>query len=397
MTLRYCLCAPLLLAFSLPAQEAQDPEKQQGPTPQQELESLQSEKLRLQKEIHYAQGRVADAKNLLRNKLNRPEHNFRAIDAGASAASQPLAAPRQQRKAARIGTAEELGQQPEGTMLVVEGRGISQGFFDKVMDYMREHSAGDEAVKAQRVLFDMIRTEAMAAAFYESEGEAKFGDVLGQLQQGKSVAELAKETGSVNGADPEGRVEVTRNSPHGPFFEHIAFTTEPGTDAAPFRNAFGYVLMHVDSIEKGATPEQDKAICHVAQVGYADRAEVARAQLRVNTGQIEVIVRDQEVLDMLPALFKPTVNGPTGANIPDRRLMMEQQIKSMKDRIEQLEANGGSKDEIDALRNKAEAMQKMLEEMAKPVMLDAEIDKLPRTGGSEPKKDEPKKDEQKKG
>ncbi|MCB9877631.1 MAG: peptidyl-prolyl cis-trans isomerase [Planctomycetes bacterium] len=360
MNLRSCLCAPLLLAFSLPAQEgsAQDPEKQTGPTPQQEVENLRAEKLRLQREIHYAQERVADAKNLLRSKLTRAEQSFRSIEAGVSAASMPAAA-RQPRRVARVATEEELRQQPEGTMLIVEGRAIAQGFFDKVMDYMREHSAGDDAVRAQRVAFDLIRTEAMAAAFYESEGEARFGDVLGQIQQGKSVAEVAKETGSVPGADPEGRVVVTRNSQYGPFFEQVAFTTEPGTDASPFRNANGYVLMHVDGIEKGATPEQDTAICHVAQVNYADVAEMQRAQLKVNTGQIEVIARDQAALDMLPALFKAAPTAPS--LVADRRGMLAQQAKEMEQRIQQLQASGGDQAEITALKQKLEAVKKAME------------------------------------
>lgn len=294
---------------------AQDPDKP-APTPAEVAKQLQAERDRLAREIAYVQDRAKNAKALLADKLASKPQTFKTIDAGVNAASVPPMAPTQPR-AARVATAEELGNHANDTLLIVNGRAIPQKAFDDVVQYLAASpSSGDEPMRAQRALFDLIRIEAVASAFEDNEAAERVGELLGQLDAGKTPAELAKAVGTVPGASPEGKIEVTRNSVFGPRFEQVAFTTEAGKRARPFRNANGLVILHIDSIEKGATPDLDKAIGTAIQVPYSpDQAALQKAHLAVNTGQVDVLARDQKTIDMLPEMFRRAMTPAPGQDL----------------------------------------------------------------------------------
>lgn len=320
MFLRIAVVAPLALAAVLPAQlqpgnplpGAKPTIPALGPvkklTPEEEAKKLAKEKARLEKEISYAQQRVKDAKSLLAAKMKRGKPAFKAIDAGKPASAKPLAPVRQPRKYATIGTKEQMDFGGNTMMIKVNDRGISQAAFDGVMNYLRETSSTtNESLLAQRVLFDMIRIEAIASQFIENEGEVKHAENYEAISTGKmSVKDAANQFGSVQGAKEGSLVTVTRNSIHGPYFEHIAFSTPVGKVSKSFRTMNGYCILSPVSFEKGAKPALDKVNAHVVQFAYtADPQTMATAQFHVNSGQANVMVRDQQVFDMLPALFKP--------------------------------------------------------------------------------------------
>ncbi|HEU4418604.1 MAG TPA: peptidylprolyl isomerase, partial [Planctomycetota bacterium] len=240
---------------------------------------------------------------MLANKLQGPAQAFRAIDAGVN--RPPAAAPTPQPRLARIGAGDELASFPPDVMMVVNGRPINRSLFDAIMTHMKVAGGAEpENMRAQRVLYDLVAIEVMSGAFAESEAEVGLGEVLAELDKGKTMQELAKKHGTLQG-DPDGRVEVTRNSPLGPRLEYIAFETKPGTRAKPFRNARGIVLLQVDSLEKGATPDLDKVIGTAIQIPFSsDPATLARAQQNVNLAQMDIIVRDADVLAMLPQRWR---------------------------------------------------------------------------------------------
>ena len=177
MFLRLAMAAPLALAAALPAQlTPTTPVKPttpvvptqevptQEPTPAERLEILKKEKERLHLEIKFATERVQQAKSLLSTKLQRGKPVFKSIDAGKPASAVPIAPPRVQRKYARIGNAEEMNFGGNTMMIMVNDRAISQASYDGVMDYLRESgNTGTEELRAQRVLFDLIRVEAVAS------------------------------------------------------------------------------------------------------------------------------------------------------------------------------------------------------------------------------------------
>tara|TARA_R110002072_G_scaffold4174_9_gene29623 strand:- start:1944 stop:3146 length:1203 start_codon:yes stop_codon:yes gene_type:complete len=372
MFLRLAMAAPLALAAALPAQlTPTTPVKPttpvaptqevptQEPTPAERLEILKKEKERLHLEIKFATERVQQAKSLLSTKLQRGKPVFKSIDAGKPASAVPIAPPRVQRKYARIGNAEEMNFGGNTMMIMVNDRAISQASYDGVMDYLRESgNTGTEELRAQRVLFDLIRVEAVASQFLENEGEIKLSENLALLEDGtKSMAAAAAEFGSVAGAKEDGAVQVTRNSILGPYFEYVAFSTPVGKMSRPFRTTNGYALIKVDSVEKGAQTGLDKVLCHVVQFAYSpDQKVMQQAQFKVNSGQVDIRVRDQAVLDLLPALFKPPVARATplqqaqqqikqietllkelGDTDPEKAKILNEQLGKMRLRAKQLE------------------------------------------------------------
>lgn len=292
--------------------KAQDPDRPQ-PTPAQQVEELAKEKARLQQEIDYARDRAKNAKALLREKFAPRTATHRAIDAGVMMEPvKPTAPAMTQPRAASVMNADELANQPEGTLLVVNGRAVAQAEYDQLMAYLGKlPNAGDEAMRAQRAMFELIRTEAVAAMFEDNEAAERTSELQGQLEAGKQIVDLIKSYAPVPGGNPDGSIEVTRNSVFGVLFEMVAFETAAGSRARPFRTAQGLVVLQADRLEKGASTELDKVIGKAVLVPYSTDPEVLnKAQMAVTTGQIDLKARDQKTLDALPAIFRQAT--PTG-------------------------------------------------------------------------------------
>jgi parvulin-like peptidyl-prolyl isomerase len=322
MELRLALCSLLTLAALSPAQNgaagtpapatpppaAQDPDKP-TPKPADLINDLTREKDRLQSEIEFARNRAKNATKALADKLVQRGQKFRGIDAGTNVVAPSPAMPM---KKARLMSPEEAKGVGQDVMLTVNGQPVRQFEFDELMTYLRTSPAtGDDSVRSQRILFDLIRVASVAAAFPENEAEGQLGDALAQLEKGSKIADLAKSMGTVQGADEQGRIEVTRNSFLGPKAEQVAFSVPAGQRSRPFRSAQGYVVLEVESVEKGASPELDKVIARALQIVYqADPTTLQRAQAAAASGQVDIAVRDQQVLDMLPALFRPAPATP---------------------------------------------------------------------------------------
>ncbi len=373
MFLRIAVVAPLALAAVLPAQlkPVPSPILQGKPvavapvkelTPAEQAAKLTKEKALLEKEIKYATQRVLDAKQLLAVKMSRKKPNFRSIDAGKPASAKPLAPKRVQRKFARIGSKEEMDYGGQTVMIKVNDRAISQASYDGVMNYLRESAiGGNEALLAQRVLYDMIRIEAIASQFIENEGEVKLSENQEKIASGKMpLKQAAREFGSVQGAT-NGMVIVTRNSIHGPYFEHIAFSTPAGKISRPFRTMNGYAMLMVKEFEKGAKPQLDKVTAHVVQFAYtADPQTMSTAHSQVNLGQTTVLVRDQEVLKLMPALFKR----PAPRTTP-RQLLTKQMSDLMREYKLALQSNPKK---AAALNVQIEAIRAKLTEMVRATL-----------------------------
>lgn len=338
MQLRFVAAAFLLLGTPLAAQ-AQDPDKPQN-SPQAQLEELQRERERLQREIGYARERAAKKQQLLKDKLSRAQPTYRAIDAGASVPPAPVMPAVQPPRQARVGTAEELANQPEGTAMVVNGRPVPQRAIDELVAYLASvPGAGDAAMQTQRALFELIRVEATAATFDETQAETedRVGQVLGDLDAGKAAAELAKTVGTLRGADAEGTVEVTRNSMFGPLLERAAFGGTAGKRTGPIRTGDGIAVLVLRELVKGERPELDRAVGTAIQVPYTqDPTALGKAQMAVNTGQIEVIVRDDALRQRLPAMFLPQAAPVVSQTVVDTAAV-EKQMAELSAIIAQLQ------------------------------------------------------------
>jgi len=366
MFLRLAMVAPFALTAALPAQSSTTkpaPATQtQAQSPAQQLEMLKKAKARLQQEIKFATERAQQSKSLLANKLQRRVPVFKSIDAGKPASATPIAPTQVQRKYARIGTAEEMNFGGNMMMVMVNDRAISQASYDGVMNYLRESGNKDaDALRAQRVLFDLIRIEAIASNFIENVGEIHLSENLAPLETGeKTFADVAAKFGTVDGAKKTGEVEISRNSILGPYFEYVAFSTPVGKMSRPFRTVNGYALIKVNAIEKGANIALDKVIAQVVQFAYSANPKVMQsAQFKVNSGQIDLRVLDQSVLDLLPALFKPAPARVT----PMQQL--QQQIAAVKSQLQDLgDADASKKQALEGQLVKLNARAAQLNQAA---------------------------------
>ena len=320
---RLVVVAPLMLAAVLQAQELP---ANQGPTAEQKVQQLKSEKQRLQREIEFAKERASSASSRLSNKLRRQPPKFRSIDAGLPSGSLSTMPKPVQRKPAKIGTPEQMKIGGFDAMVVVNRRGIGEKAFNDVSEYLMSYNPKARTdLVAQRVLYDLIRIEGVAGSFVDNQGKVYLGEALSKLQDSTmSFADAAKNYGTVAGANEDGDLTVTRNSVQGPFFEFMAFSTEAGQVSRPFATTRGYAVVKVNERVKGKSAALDKLECSVALFKFTDDdKEMAEAQYTVTSGQAEVLVRDAAVMAKLPALYRTrmtSTTSPTGKPQPSAAL-----------------------------------------------------------------------------
>lgn len=348
-----------------PQEKASPQEKSAG----QILEDLAKEKERLEKEIQFAKQRVANAPKMLAEKLgNRGQGSqgqgaIRSIDAGTNA---PPVAAITRPKLARVMTKEEAAAAGGDTLLTVNGQPIKQGEFDVLMEYLKGlTNTGTDEQRAQRVLFELIRIQAVASAFPENSADGQASEAFGLLENGTAIGELTSRYGSVFGAN-DGKIELTRNSVHGLRLEQIGFATEEGKHTRPFRTAFGNCILQVLKAEKGQSPELDKRTVAVVQVKYmADEAQLNMAQASAARGQVDILCRDDGVLGMLPMMYRPQ-EAPAVPTSPLNGLL--QSLESVEKSIQALSADASSEDakaQLESLKIQREKLKSAIADMQK--------------------------------
>lgn len=410
MFLRLTLGSLLLMSVAPAQQKAQDPVKPpavnpgDGPvradaqqpapqqpaplTPAQQAEQLNKEKQRLQQEIDYTKQRATDAKALINQKLAQRKPTFKTIDAGTSSLSAP--APMAARRSMRVMTPDELASQPADVMLLVDGQPVMRSAYDSLMEYLaKAPNPLDENLRSQRAMFELIRTQAVASAFPNNEAAGQIADVYGAIEGGKSVADLAAAVGTLPGAAEGGRVEITHNSIFGTMVEQMAFTTPVGSHSKPFLTTKGFAVVGVDSVEKGATPDLDKVIAHVLQVSYVGPdGALQKAEMTANSGQVEIVVRDEKVAELLPALFRSVPAArPTTPGVAPVGELADQDIANLHKRLEALEteiavAEKGEtpdKTQLERLRAEHQKLKMLLARAQRPGAVEMPKDVTPGT------------------
>ncbi len=281
--------------------QGQDPDRP-GPSQTEEVTSLQREKERLMREIDYVKDRVTNAKDLLTNKFAKRKLSVRAIDAGTSSIAQPMApalAPRH----ARLMQEDEAANFPADVMMLVSGTPISRTLFNQLVS--QPGANVDASMRGQMALYELIRIEGTAAEFTEGDLESSVQDLMAKLAEGKTITELLPEHSTLPGAEADGRIEITRNSRFGPRLEQVAFDLEVGGTSRPFHHHAGIVVLHKDSVEKGATPELDKVVAHVIQIPYTrEPAQLQKVMASISSAQIELVVRDKDTMLLLPMVYR---------------------------------------------------------------------------------------------
>lgn len=291
-------------AGQAPAGQAPVSQEPRQKTPAEQLTELAREKDRLEKEVAFAKERQAAAKKDLAAKLGQREQQLRSVRFEAPKPAMPVSQPIRK---ARLMSETERAAQSDDVLMLVNGEPIRRGQIELLTNYLRDAGVpGDASLHSQRVAFELIRNTAVMSAFPENQAQVRMAEALAALQQGKKVSELVEQFGVVPGAAADGSVEVTKNSFLGVAFEQVAFSLAPGQVSRPFVNPQGFVI--VQAIERKKTDDgNDVAKVAALQIPFdASPEELRAAQAAPAMGQIELVVRDEATMNMLPALYRPT-------------------------------------------------------------------------------------------
>lgn len=367
-----CCCLSFLLTLPLAAQVPVDPPAATPPapqdpagqdaekpslTPEEQLAELEREKERLLREIQYVHERVANYRQVLGEKLQNRSFSARAIDAGRSATVQPTTPP-VARRPARTMLEDEAATHPADVVATVAGQPIHKGLLDQLIAHQSDKLTAE--MRQQIAFYELIRIEGTAAQFDSGELEDRLAPLIGALGEGKTVAELAGVHGTLPGAPEDGAIEISRNQQYGLRLEQVAFGMQPGETSRPFRHYNGIVVLHLDSIEKGASPELDKLRAHVVMVPYTlEPEQMQKAQTMVNTAQIDIAVRDEATMAMVPMAYRDVEVTPPGRTEIE---VMERTLQELADEIARASA---ADDEVEKSRLPALEMryQRMKQEL----------------------------------
>lgn len=381
MVRRFLPGLALFLSPFLCAQQGtpQDPDKPQ-PKVEDRLAELTKEKERLTREIAFVKDRAANLGSMLKDKIANRALNVRSIDAGTSAAA-PVAT--MQPRKARMMTPEERHDAGDDVLLIAAGRPVRQAQVDELMNYLRSSpTSGDDELRSQKVMFELIRTEATAGAFGDSarKAEAQIQAIAAELAAGKPFEELAKQS-TGPGADQGGKIEVTRNTYFGVKLEQVAFTTKEGGVSSPFLTPMGWCILRCNKQLKGETPDSDRVECGLIQIALnSDPKQLGQIQSQVATGQIDLALRDEKVMAMLPPLFRPMADaaaqpgtievadtGETGdMNSLDARIRRTtEQLKMIQTELDRLQGGASTPDEKARLEKLQQIHKATVQELAR--------------------------------
>lgn len=333
------------VATDLATAQGQDPETPavpvvQGPptaaeSPLAKLSQLDQEKARLEQELRFLMERTKQGamSRMLRDKIASRKLEPRAIDAGTtpSAASNVPAsvlAPGQEPKKARVAGTDEVGSMPADVAMTINGRNVTFKDLEELVAYQTAFSAsGNDELRKARAVVELLRIETAHAKFAESAEKALEASqqALKMLDGGKPFGDVAKFFSKMPGAEGGGDLGwVTRNSYHGLAIERMGFNTKVGAYSGIFRSPLGYTILQVTKFEKGEhTPQvaeegtedqkpavqdprdRDKVQAKIILIPYGnDIAEVRNTQNDVAMGNLDIVVRNDEVMAMLPAMFR---------------------------------------------------------------------------------------------
>jgi len=330
-----------------PPAAQQDPDRP-VPTPAERKAELEKERDTLQREIEFVRTRVSDSMSLLRDKLQHRNLSCREIDAGSGAVAPTK--PLQHGRTAQLMSAPDIEKLGKDTMLTVGGRPVRQPDFDMLCAYLEASgSAPTEDVRHQRAMLELIRIENTIASFPAAarEAESQMGAAAAEVANGASFVETATKysRGPLVG---DAKMTITRNCPFGLFLEKEVFDAKEGAVTKVVPGLTGYVMFKVEKHINGATRPEDKVEGRIIVVPYhPDPKELDKARARAALGQVALMLRDEQVVGLLPAMLRP------GKVLPAKELPTKQNGK------QDAEKTDGDDDEsakaVKPIKNKKQA------------------------------------------
>ena len=289
-----------------PVAGTQDPDRP-SKTPAQRVAELEQERKRLQKEIEFVRERVAKSKQMLGGKFSDRKLNMRSIDAGTNSVAPAMSAP--QKKPATLLSDDQKKALGSDAMLLIEGRPIREAEFNTRKTYLEAAgSAPTEDVRNQRAMLELLRIEAAIGSYPQAAAEAnkQMLDAQQEIQDGKEFVEVAKKY-SRGPLVQDAKMTVTRNCPYGLLIEKAAFETPEGKATGIIRGLNGYAMIHVDKQNKDDDPRRCSVEGRMILIPYhPDPGELQQIQSRVALGQVNLQLRDKDVINSLPVMMRPS-------------------------------------------------------------------------------------------
>jgi hypothetical protein len=297
LTLSAVACAAgSLLALDLKAQEGTAVEAKpaaQSQSPKVKAADV-TKRLRM-RTPQFRKAKLFDAKDL--PKIEAP-----AKPVAGEGAAGPM------QKARLFGDAEKADL-PASVVMIVDKVQVHESEIMELAKYFAGYDGGSADKQVERSIKELMRVKVIEAGI----GADKVSALRKQIDKlradaaaaGADFGAIAKANSHCPSKDQGGSLgQFGRQSMVAPFALH-AFSTPVGQVSPVFATNFGYHFVKVTGKQKGATPAEDQVTAsHVLIMFDQDQSKMSQYMNRLQQGQAEIAVRNDEWRKKLPASLR---------------------------------------------------------------------------------------------
>ena len=210
--------------------------------------------------------------------------------------------------AARLLTDDEKSALGADVIFTVDGQAATKAELDSALEYLNSYpsSRTPDQLKKQAVL-ELIRLKAAVAAFPDTEpkAHAKIMELQAELEHGHEFAEIAREHSDCPSSQRGGDLGKFGRVGMDFWFTKAAYDLKVGDVSKVVPTTFGYHLIKVTGIEKGATANEDKVqASHILALYTPDQARISNVSQRVHAGKAELAFASEEYLALAPDMYR---------------------------------------------------------------------------------------------
>jgi len=272
-------------------------------TPAERIQKLEKELDKLKKELDYL--RAMDAKGGLPTRV---KSILQVRKQQAQTINAPDMQPTQKRSAARLLGDTEKTKFGKDVLFTVDGQPVTKPEFDGAVAYLKSlpHEKNDDELKKRAVL-ELVKLKIAAAAFAETSSAAlkKINNVQRRLAEGTTFAVVAKEMSDCPSGSSGGDLGYFGRIGMDFFFTRSAFSLKEGQVSKIIPTTFGYHIIKVTGIQKGADSSHDQVkASHILALYHPDQTKVREAQMKITSGGVDLAFMDEGYRGYTPDILK---------------------------------------------------------------------------------------------
>lgn len=227
--------------------------------------------------------------------------------AAAAIEPQPAASQPSGPKSRLLGDAEKA-KLAKGTVLVVDGLGVTGKEIQDLAAYFASYTKDSEQDNTARAISELIKVKTVQAAFKDKlPALRKKIDEYRKLAiaDGADFSKVASEHSQCPSAASGGDLGKFTRDLMVPPFSRWAFSLPVGKISPVFATHFGFHFLKVTAKEKGKTPAESVAQArHVLVLYTEDQGKIGELELRAQTGKANVGVIDEAWRAKLPKQYR---------------------------------------------------------------------------------------------